>query len=65
MRRYFSRIHKEKGSARALGPNPLFRKGLYFLFFTCIFYFRILILYTTDSNPIINKDIISIMNELR
>ena len=37
MRRYFSRMHKEKGSGRALGLDPFFKDGLYFLFFTCIF----------------------------
>ena len=54
-------MHKEKGSGRALGLDPFFRNGLYFLIFTCIFIFRILILYTTDFNPRINKDIIIII----
>ena len=37
MRRYFSRMHKEKGSGRALGLDPFFKDGLYFLFFNFIF----------------------------
>ena len=37
MRKYFSRMHKEKGSGRALGLDQFFRDGLYFLFFTFIF----------------------------
>ena len=51
-------MHKEKGSGTALGLYPFFRNGLYFLFFTCIVIFRILILYTADFNPGINKDVI-------
>ena len=54
-------MHKEMGSGKALGLDSFFRTGLYFLFFTCIFIFRILILYTTDFNPRINKDIIIIL----
>ena len=54
-------MHKEMGSGKALGLDSFFRTGLYFLFFTCIFIFRILILYTTDFNPRINKDIIIIV----
>ena len=60
MRRYFSRMHKRKGSGRALGLNPFFGDGLYFFIFNLHCYFRILILYTTDFNPRINKDIIII-----
>ena len=51
-------MHKEKGSGTALGLYAFFRNGLYFLFFTCVVIFRILILYTADFNPGINKDII-------
>ena len=59
MRRYFSRMQKEKGSGRALGLDPFFKDGLCFSFFLLLScYFRILILYTTDFNPRINKDII-------
>ena len=60
MRRYFSRMYKEKGSGRALGLDPFFRVGLYF-YFLLGFYFRILILYTTDFDTRINKDIIIII----
>ena len=59
MHQYFSRMHKEKGSGRALGLDLLFRYGLSFFFFYLFilaFYFRILILHTTDFNPRINKD---------
>ena len=62
--RYFSRMHKEKGSGRALGLDPFFRDRLcFFVFFYFLlpFYLRILILYTTDFNPRINKDIIIII----
>ena len=58
--RYFSRMHKEKDSGRALGLDPFFRDRLcFFVFFYFLlpFYLRILILYTTDFNPRINKDI--------
>ena len=62
MRRYFSRMHKEKGSGRVLGLDPFYRNGLCFFInfylFLLAFYFRILILYTTDFNPKINKGII-------
>ena len=54
MRRYFSRMYKEKGSGRAVGLDAFFRDGLcffllflLFLFFYLLliaFYFRILIL---------------------
>ena len=54
-------MHKEKGSGRALGLDPFFRNSLYFLFFNFIFVYKILILYTTDFNPRINKDIIIIV----
>ena len=57
MYRYFSRMHKEKGSGRALGLDLFI--GLSFLL---AFYFRILILYTNSFNPRINKDIIIICN---
>ena len=66
MRRYFSRMQKEKGSGRVLGVDPIFRDGLCFFIiifhFLLAFYFRILILilYTIDFNPRINKDIIII-----
>ena len=56
-------MHKEKGVVGGLSDLiRFFRNGLYFLFFTCIFIFRILILYTTDFNLRINKDIIIIIN---
>ena len=59
--RYFSRMHREKGSGRALGLYPFFRDGLcFFYLFLLAFYFRILILYTTNFNSRINKDIIII-----
>ena len=58
MRRYSSRMHKEKGSGRALELAPFFRDGF---FFFLIFRILILILYTTDFNPRINKDIIVII----
>ena len=58
MRRYSSRMHKEKGSGRALELAPFFRDGFFFFF---IFWILILILYTTDFNPRINKDIIVII----
>ena len=70
MRRYFSRMHKEKGSGRALEPDQFFRDRLcsflFFIFFIfclflLVFYFRILFLYITDFNPKINKDIIIIL----
>ena len=60
MRRHFSRTHKKKGSGRAVGLDPFFRDGLCFLFLLA-FYFRILILYTTDFNPRMNKNIIIII----
>ena len=63
MRRYFSRMHKEKGSGRALGRDPFFWRGFIFLafYFLLAFYFRILILYTTGFKPRINKDVITIL----
>ena len=60
MRRYFSRMHKEKGSGRALELDPFFKDGLYF-YFLFAFYFRISFLYTTDFNPRINRDTIIII----
>ena len=51
-------MHKEKGSGRALILVRFFRDG----FFLLAFYFRILILYTTNFNPRINKDIIIIFH---
>ena len=33
MSRYFSRMHKEKGSGRALVLDPFFRDGLCFFIF--------------------------------
>ena len=67
-------MRKEKGSGRALGLDPFFRDGLcfiiiiiiiiiiilFFYLFLLPFYFRILILYTTDLNQRINKDVIII-----
>ena len=68
-------MRKEKGSGRALGLDPFFRDGLcffiiiiiiiiiiilFFYLFLLPFYFRILILYTTDFNQRINKDVIII-----
>ena len=53
-------MHKEKGSGRAFGLDPFFKYGLYF-YFLLYFYFTILILYTNDFNPRINKDIIIII----
>ena len=61
MCRYFSRMHKEKGSGTALEPDQFFRDGLcFFLFlffiffifylFLLVFYFRISFLYITDFN---------------
>ena len=50
-------MHKEKkrrGVGRALGLDPFFKDGFYFLIFTCIF-ILILILYTNDFNPSENK----------
>ena len=65
MRRYFSRMHKEKGSGRALKIDPFFRDGFFFFYlfvlFLLAFYFRILISYTTDFDPKVNKDIIIII----
>ena len=63
MRRYFIRIHKEKGSGRALGLDPfldtvyVFFSFIFLYLFLLAFYFRTLILYTTNFNPRINKDI--------
>ena len=57
MRSYFSRMHKEKGSGRALELDLVsFREDLWF-YILLAFYFRILVLYTTDFNPRINKDV--------
>ena len=42
------------------GLDPLFFRDNLSLYFLLAFYFRILILYTTDFNPTINKDIINI-----
>ena len=61
MRRYFSRMHKEKGSGRAVGLHLFFRDVSFFYLFLLAFYFRILILYTTDFNPRINREIIIII----
>ena len=60
MRRYFSRMQKDNGSGRALGLDP-FLETVYVFYFLLAFYFTILILYTTDFNPRINKDIIIII----
>ena len=60
MSRYFSRMHKEKGSGRALGFDLSFQRWFIFVYLLLARYFRILILYTTDFNPRINKDIITI-----
>ena len=69
-------MRKEKGSGRALGLDPFFRDGLcffiiiiiiiiiiilFFYLFLLPFYFRILILYTTDFNQRINKYVIIIV----
>ena len=48
-------MHNEKVSGRALGA---------LFYFLLAFYFRILILYTTDFNPRINTDIIIIKASL-
>ena len=48
-------MHKEKGSVRAYGLDPFLLKRFIVFYFLLAFYFRILILYTTDSNPRINK----------
>ena len=58
MRRHFSRMHKVKG---ALGRDPFFSDMIYIFHFLLAFYIRILILYTTDFNSRINKDIIIII----
>ena len=59
MGRYFSRMHKKKGSGRAFGLDP-FLETVYVFYFLLAFYFRILIVYTTDFNLRINKHIIII-----
>ena len=48
-------MHKDKGSVRAYGLDPFLLKRFIVFYFLLAFYFRILILYTTDSNPRINK----------
>ena len=63
MRRYFSRMHKEKGSGRTLGLDPFFRDGLCLFYLLLTFYFRILILHATDFNPRVNKDIIILQKQ--
>ena len=60
MRRYFSRIHKEKGVVGGLSDLILFLETVYISYFLLAFYFRILILYTTVFKPKINKDVIII-----
>ena len=55
IRRYFSRMHKEKGSERAL-ELIRYLETVYVFYFLLAFYFRILFSYTTDFNPRINKD---------
>ena len=56
-------MHKEKDSGRALGLDLSETVYVFFFFYLFIlpFYFRVLILYTTDFNPRINKDIIFII----
>ena len=53
MRIYFNRMHKENSRGRALGLDPFFSDGL--CYFLLPFYFRTLILYSTDFNSRINK----------
>ena len=54
-------MHKEKGSVRAYGLDPFLLKRFIVFYFLLAFYFRILILYATDSNPRINKYILIII----
>ena len=42
MPRYFSRMHKEKGSGRALGLDAFFRDGLCFFFIILIIFIFLL-----------------------
>ena len=66
MRRYFSRMHEEKGSGRALGLDPIFRDGLCFFYyyhllaFTGILFSKLNFVYFY-FNSRINKDIIIII----
>ena len=39
MRRYFSRMHKEKGSGRALRLDAFLRGGLWFFYYSYYLYF--------------------------
>ena len=54
-------LYSECTKRRVMGGlDPLFFRDNLSLYFLLAFYFRILILYTTDFNPTINKDIINI-----